>query len=204
MNRAFQDVFGIRSAFDGVPMAGRTDKWILDAAAARAGIALLDGNAGRFRDRYFSRLVEALSESCQPKGVLPGVQNLLAALAMREDVFPALLTGNCEKAQKSSSNISICGSSSDAAHTETTWTIAINCSASRCIRLNRAAPREQSRRTSSSSGIPFTMSRAPAPPAHARSPLQPVHQSSRCCARAAPTWQLRTFAIPNRFSGCCK
>ena len=43
MNRAFEDVFGIAGAFDGVEMAGRTDKWILDDAAARAGVDLSGG-----------------------------------------------------------------------------------------------------------------------------------------------------------------
>ena len=30
MNRAFEDLFGIAGAFDGVVMAGRTDRWILE------------------------------------------------------------------------------------------------------------------------------------------------------------------------------
>jgi phosphoglycolate phosphatase-like HAD superfamily hydrolase len=77
-------------------MAGRTDKWILDDAAARAGIALSDDTAERFYDRYCARLVEALPEPADRKGVLPGVRNLLETIDGREDVFPALLTGNSE------------------------------------------------------------------------------------------------------------
>lgn len=96
MNRAFHDLFGIASAFDGIPMAGRTDRWIIDAAVAQAGLSLDNGHADRFRDRYFSRLAEALPEPGPDKGILPGVQALLDAVAMRADVFPALLTGNCE------------------------------------------------------------------------------------------------------------
>lgn len=97
MNRAFQDVFGIASAFDGISMAGRTDKWILQSAAARAGMVLGERETRRFRDRYFSRLVEALPEESSWKGVLPGVESLLSAIASRPDIFPALLTGNCER-----------------------------------------------------------------------------------------------------------
>lgn len=97
MNRAFDDLFGIPRAFDGIQMAGRTDKWILEDAAARAGVSLNESNFTRFRDRYFERLFEALAEPGPRKGVLPGVQPLLTALAPRADVFLALLTGNCEE-----------------------------------------------------------------------------------------------------------
>jgi len=97
MNRAFEDLFGIAGAFDDIPMAGRTDKGILDDGAARAGVDLGGGNFQRFRARYFERLIEALPEPGPHKGVLPGVQPLLEALAMRANVFPALLTGNCEE-----------------------------------------------------------------------------------------------------------
>jgi phosphoglycolate phosphatase len=97
MNRAFEDLFGISGAFDEIPMAGRTDKGILEEGAARAGVDLNDGNFQRFRTRYFERLIEALPEPGPLKGVLPGVRPLLEALETRADVFPALLTGNCER-----------------------------------------------------------------------------------------------------------
>jgi phosphoglycolate phosphatase len=100
MSRAFEDVFAVARAFDGVPMAGRTDLRILEDASARAGVAL-NGPARRlFRDRYFERLLEALSEPGFSKRVLPGVQPLLEALASRPDIFLALLTGNCEQGAK--------------------------------------------------------------------------------------------------------
>ena len=112
MNRAFDDLFGIAGAFDSVQMAGRTDKWILDDAATRAGISLSGDDVDRFRDRYRLRLLEALPapgipDSTHargglslvegPKGVLPGVQNLLETLEQRRDVFSGLLTGNSEE-----------------------------------------------------------------------------------------------------------
>ena len=96
MNRAFEDLFGISGAFDGVEMAGRTDKWILDDAASRAGVDLTGDNFQRFRDRYFARLTDALREPTPGKGVLPGVRRLLETIDTRDDVFAALLTGNSE------------------------------------------------------------------------------------------------------------
>jgi phosphoglycolate phosphatase len=100
MSRAFEDVFGIAGAFDGVPMAGRTDKGILEDAAARAGLGLGGGFFQRFRVRYCERLIEALPEPGFQKSVLPGVRPLLDALTPRPDVFLALLTGNCEQGAK--------------------------------------------------------------------------------------------------------
>jgi phosphoglycolate phosphatase len=96
MNRAFEDLFGISGAFDGVEMAGRTDRWILDDAASRAGVDLTGDNFQRFRDRYFARLTDALREPAPGKGVLPGVRRLLETIDTRDDVFAALLTGNSE------------------------------------------------------------------------------------------------------------
>ena len=98
MNRAFHDLFGVASAFDSVPMAGRTDSGILAEAARRARVGLTDDDVRRFHDRYCERLNEALTapDHESRKSVLPGVQVLLDALADRDDVFAALLTGNCE------------------------------------------------------------------------------------------------------------
>ena len=97
MNRAFEDLFGIPRAFDEIPMAGRTDRGILEEGAERVGVELGDRNLERFRDRYYQRLVEALGEPSPDKGILPGVRTLLDTLAVREDIFLALLTGNCEQ-----------------------------------------------------------------------------------------------------------
>ena len=103
MDRAFQDIFDVAHAFDGIQMAGRTDKWILEDAAARAGITLDQSSFQRFRTRYLERLLEALSERpskpAASNGVLPGVRALLDAITtppFTSRVFPALLTGNCE------------------------------------------------------------------------------------------------------------
>ena len=100
MNRAFTDVFGVSGAFDGIPMAGRTDRGILNEGAARSGVELESSNVDRFRERYYVRLEEALHEpraQAAIHGILPGVRAILEALTPRADVFPALLTGNCQE-----------------------------------------------------------------------------------------------------------
>jgi phosphoglycolate phosphatase-like HAD superfamily hydrolase len=99
MDRAFEDLFGIPKAFEGIQMAGRTDKWILEDAAARAGVSVTAEWFQRFRDRYSECLLEALPQPGPQKGILPGVRPLLDALVaapLRDDVFLALLTGNSE------------------------------------------------------------------------------------------------------------
>ncbi len=99
MNRAFEELFGIPRAFDGTHMAGRTDKWILEDAATRAGISLTATSRQRFRDRYLECLLDALPEPGPRKGVLPGVRSLLDVLTappLDHTIFHALLTGNSE------------------------------------------------------------------------------------------------------------
>ena len=96
MNRAFHDVFQVPDAFDGIDMAGRTDRWILEDAASRAGVELSTITFPRLLDRYFDRLQEALAEPAPDKRVLPGVPQILDEHSGRDDVFLALLTGNCE------------------------------------------------------------------------------------------------------------
>jgi phosphoglycolate phosphatase-like HAD superfamily hydrolase len=95
MNRAFEVTCGIRDALRTVDVAGRTDRVIMRDALALAGHgfeeALLDG----FRDTYCRFLREELTTNgVGRKGLLPGVANLLPALAARHDVSLALLTGN--------------------------------------------------------------------------------------------------------------
>ena len=123
MNRAFDDLFGIPGAFDDIPMAGRTDRGILDDGAARAGVDLSGDNFERFRDRYFARLLEALPEPGPTQGVLPGVRPLLDAIARARDIFPAPAHRQLRsRARASSSSISISGNSFAAARLATTVT----------------------------------------------------------------------------------
>jgi len=118
MDAAFHEVFGVRGAFDGMPLGGRTDGSILADALERAnphGLAMAgsadatgagDGVA-RYKAAYFRILAQEIRRPAPPdpstpawrrfKGVYPGVRELLDALSRRQDVFLALLTGNYEQ-----------------------------------------------------------------------------------------------------------
>jgi phosphoglycolate phosphatase-like HAD superfamily hydrolase len=95
MTRAFEDLYGVANAFDGVPFNGRTDAWILSRAAAAHEIG--EEALARFKPLYLDYLAEELHRPGPRKGVMPGVGPLLDALSRRDDVFLALLTGNFER-----------------------------------------------------------------------------------------------------------
>ena len=98
MSRAFEQVFAIANAFDGVPMAGRTDAWILSDAAAAHGVSEDAAGLARFHRAYIQHLaIELEQPGVARKGVMPGVRELLDALSQRDDVHVALLTGNYEE-----------------------------------------------------------------------------------------------------------
>jgi phosphoglycolate phosphatase-like HAD superfamily hydrolase len=92
MSRAFDELYGVRDAFNGVPFNGRTDAWIVGNAAKKHGVPASELH--RFKPRYLQHLATELHEPGPRKGVMPGVRPLLDALACRDDVFLALLTGN--------------------------------------------------------------------------------------------------------------
>jgi phosphoglycolate phosphatase-like HAD superfamily hydrolase len=92
MSRAFEDLYGVRDAFNGIPFNGRTDAWIVSGAAARHGVAAAELH--RFKPLYLQYLAEELRQPGPRKGLMPGVRPLLDALSARDDVFLALLTGN--------------------------------------------------------------------------------------------------------------
>ena len=92
MSRAFEDLYGVRDAFTGVPFNGRTDAWILSQAGASHGVRLDD--LASFKPLYLRYLADELQHPGPRKGIMPGVRPLLDALSSRHDVFLALLTGN--------------------------------------------------------------------------------------------------------------
>ena len=94
MTRAFAEVFFVPKAFDGIPMAGRTDPLIVLDALARAGLRSDAAQLSHFRAQYRANLVEELKVPHPHKRLMPGVRALLDALRQREDVVLALLTGN--------------------------------------------------------------------------------------------------------------
>jgi phosphoglycolate phosphatase len=96
MTRAFEELFSIADAFRGIPMAGRTDAWILADAAIAHGIAPASSDLARFPDIYAQHLARELALPGPRKGLMPGVRELLDALSQRDDAYLALLTGNYE------------------------------------------------------------------------------------------------------------
>src|SRR5216684_3209400 len=97
MTRAFEDVFGIRDALGDVPMAGRTDAWIFSQVAGRHAVPSDEATRRRFHDAYVTHLAREVQLPGPRKGTMPGVSALLNALASRDDVYLALLTGNFER-----------------------------------------------------------------------------------------------------------
>src|SRR4026207_1868525 len=59
MSLALEEVFAVRNAFQDIPMAGRTDHWILDDGAIAHGIPHDSPGLLRFRDGYIRPLPRA-------------------------------------------------------------------------------------------------------------------------------------------------
>jgi phosphoglycolate phosphatase-like HAD superfamily hydrolase len=83
---------GVRDDLKGVAFAGRTDPLILADILARHGRVLPDGELEHFWQAAYERMAGLLTPG---RGhLLPGVPELLAAVAGEKDWVPALLTGN--------------------------------------------------------------------------------------------------------------
>ena len=94
MTMAAVDTFGGNGEFASIPMAGRTDAWIVSQMAAARG-AVCDASARtRFHAAYIAHLEREIHLPGPRKGVLPGVRALLEVLQPRGDTHLALLTGN--------------------------------------------------------------------------------------------------------------
>lgn len=94
MTRAFETVFRVPDAFRGVPMAGRTDQAILLEALERSGRRVDGSDLAAFRREYVEPLREEIRRPSPEARAMPGVRELLGALAARPDVYLGLVTGN--------------------------------------------------------------------------------------------------------------
>ena len=114
MSRAFEATYGLVDALQRVDLAGRTDRIIMSDALSHAGLSFEEHRLEEFRRVYCGFLAEELPRELPlrangvpqatgsghvtgapvSKGALPGVRALLDALAGRDDVRLALLTGN--------------------------------------------------------------------------------------------------------------
>ena len=89
LERAYDEVTGITGAMDGVVFAGRTDHWIISEVERMTGMHI-------DRESYVPCYLEILEEELDARNprALPGVADLLARLAARDDVVIGLCTGN--------------------------------------------------------------------------------------------------------------
>lgn len=100
MTRAFETVFRVPDAFRGISMAGRTDQAIVLEALERAGEHLDGGGLEMFRRLYVEMLREEMERPSPGKETMPGVREVLEALAGRPEVYVGLLTGNFAEAAR--------------------------------------------------------------------------------------------------------
>jgi phosphoglycolate phosphatase-like HAD superfamily hydrolase len=94
MKRAFEELYGVPDAFARIEFSGRTDTAIFRDAARASGMAedALDAEQARFLERYVGHLEAALHEITGR--LMPGVAELLEAIAGRRDALQGLGTGN--------------------------------------------------------------------------------------------------------------
>jgi phosphoglycolate phosphatase len=101
MTRAFERAFGVSDAFDGIPVAGFTDSFLVSQALARAGLVETCDAHARFRAAYLDLLTEEIVKpGSGRRGLMPGVLPLLQRLAADDGLHAALLTGNYEAAAR--------------------------------------------------------------------------------------------------------
>lgn len=92
--RSFERAAGVPARLDGMRFAGHTDRGIFAELHGRSGSAVpLDASFEAFRTHYPADLERSYFEAEGPR-LLPGVQELLDALAPRADIALSLGTGN--------------------------------------------------------------------------------------------------------------
>ena len=92
--RAISETLGVAITLEGYSFAGKTDPFIVNELAARVGLsrAAVAPHMSEIFARYCGHLRDTLNQT--NTHALPGVRDLLAALAEREDATVGLLTGN--------------------------------------------------------------------------------------------------------------
>lgn len=101
LNRAFHEAAGVADAFRDMNAAGRTDGYLLEEAARRAGLEMTPALRADLQARYYALLAEEILHPGEGrKQVMPGVRPLVAHLQRRDDVVLALLTGNYRRSAR--------------------------------------------------------------------------------------------------------
>ncbi len=97
MNLAFEKLFGIKDAFKGITMAGKTDFQIMRDGLNAYGLNSTDGNVRKMANEYLDFLeIEIENPFRQVKPGIVGILNLLR----RNKMSIGLLTGNLERGAK--------------------------------------------------------------------------------------------------------
>lgn len=100
MDRAFEKLFGVKQALNGVPLAGFTDRHIFRNVCSQHGLPCTEETHDAFKQYYIEYLQEEIRAENPEKYLLPGVENLLNLLSRQEDVKLGLLTGNYAETAK--------------------------------------------------------------------------------------------------------
>lgn len=96
MNRAFEQLYGVKNILDGITLSGRTDNKIMMDAYNKASIEFSFRELDRFKRVYFELIGEEVNRQGTGKRTMPGIDVLLPLLAERENIYIGLLTGNWE------------------------------------------------------------------------------------------------------------
>lgn len=94
MNMAFAELFGIKDAFSGYSMAGKTDKQIMRDGLKLHGLPRLDGNLESLVDSYLKNLKVEIHNP--QRRFQPGIRDILSRF-VSEGFVLGLLTGNLEQ-----------------------------------------------------------------------------------------------------------
>ena len=95
LGRAMEKLHGVNRGLQGLEIAGRTDKWIVEQLLARDGKPNGPAEVAHFLDVYVELLAEELPR--RNGGLHPGVLGILEEAHKRPELVQALLTGNIEK-----------------------------------------------------------------------------------------------------------
>ncbi|MCA9601757.1 MAG: HAD hydrolase-like protein [Myxococcales bacterium] len=96
MRRAFVDEFGSGDVLESFSFGGMTDYLILRTALEGVGVAWSDALRDRILDRYVEHLTDELPRADRYT-IMPGVGDVLAALAAEAGIAIGLGTGNIER-----------------------------------------------------------------------------------------------------------
>lgn len=94
MDLAFEELFSVRNAFQGIGMAGKTDIQIMKEGLGKWGLNSEDGHVGRLCESYIRHL-RVLIENPR-KRLKPFIRETLSSLGRIDEVQLGLLTGNLE------------------------------------------------------------------------------------------------------------